>query len=167
MGTGCSGETNANPTASFSDLYDLTKNSNQTYSYTFSDLYGNILYQRENAVRELLGEYRTIPAFSELWNRFVGNEEQPVRRLLLGHSHNCYTLQAAKNEMYINPGSIHYRLGPNCRTTGADYITVTDGVPTLKHVDYPTAHLRKLLEQSNFRDDVKRTATYFNQSVVD
>ena len=52
MGTGCSEETNANPAASFSDLYDLTKNINQTYSYTFSDLYGNILYQRKNAVRE-------------------------------------------------------------------------------------------------------------------
>ena len=52
MGTGCSGETNVDPAASFSDLYDLTKNSNQTYSYTFSDLYGNILYQRENTVRE-------------------------------------------------------------------------------------------------------------------
>ena len=48
MGTGCPGETNVDPAASFSDLYDLTKNSNQTYSYTFSDLYGNILYQREN-----------------------------------------------------------------------------------------------------------------------
>ena len=52
MGTGCPGETNVDPAASFSDLYDLTKNSNQTYSYTFSDLYGNILYQRENTVRE-------------------------------------------------------------------------------------------------------------------
>ena len=41
MGTGCSGERNVDPAASFSDLYDLTKNSNQTYSYTFSDLYGN------------------------------------------------------------------------------------------------------------------------------
>ena len=123
--------------------------------------------ERENAVRELLGQYRSIPAFSELWQKFVGSSDQPMRRLLLGHSHNCYTLQAAKNEMYINPGSVHYRLGPNAWTTGADYITVTDGVPTMKHVDYPTAHLKKMLEQSNFRDDVRRTATPFNSSVVD
>lgn len=123
--------------------------------------------EQENTIREYLGTYCAIPSFAKLWQRFVGNSNQSVRRLLLGHSHNCYTLQAAKNEMYLNPGSVHYRLGANAWTTGADYITITNGIPIMKHVDYPTAHLRQLLADSHFREDVVRTATPFNASVLD
>lgn len=35
-----------------SDLYASTKNEDNTYSYTFSDLNNNILFQKENVVRE-------------------------------------------------------------------------------------------------------------------
>lgn len=34
------------------DLYSLTQNDDNTYSYTFADMYGNILFEKENTTRE-------------------------------------------------------------------------------------------------------------------
>ncbi len=123
--------------------------------------------EEENTIRTLLGEYRTIPAFDQYWTEFGGSREVELHRLVLGHSHNCYTLQARWNEMYLNPGSLHYRLGHNAGTHGADYITVVDGAVSLKHVDYPTAHLREMLERTSFSADVKRLARVHAGSEVD
>lgn len=123
--------------------------------------------ESENTIRTLLGQYCTIPMFDQFWTRFGGSRETEYRRLVLGHSHNCYTLQARWNEMYLNPGSMHYRLGGNAGTHGADYITVVDGAVTMKHVDYPTAHLRRRIELSNFSDDIKRPALVYAGSEVD
>ena len=123
--------------------------------------------ENEDAIHVMIGEHRIIPAFNELWMRFVGSNDQPMRRLLLGHSHNCFTMQARVNEMYLNPGSLHYRLGHNAGTHGADYITITDGIPQMKHVDYPTAHLRARIQASNFTEDIKRPAMVYAGSEVD
>jgi hypothetical protein len=62
---------------------------------------------------------------------------------------------------------MHYRLGGNAGTHGADYITIVDGSVTMKHVDYPTAHLRQLLEMTNFSEDIKRPARVYAGSEVD
>ena len=121
----------------------------------------------KNTIREYLGQYISLPMFDQLWTRFEGSREVEKHRLVLGHSHNCYTLQAKWNEMYLNPGSMHYRLGGNAGTHGADYITIVDGAVTLKHVDYPTAHLRALLEETNFSEDIKRPARVYAGSEVD
>lgn len=124
--------------------------------------------ETSNPIHDTFKGYRTIQYFHELWGRFVGDfEHHPKRRLLLGHSHRCYTMQAAKNEMYLNPGSMHYRLGPDAAVHGADYIVIRDGVPEMKHVDYPTAHLRRRIEKSNFPENIKRPAMVYAGSEVD
>ena len=127
-----------------------------------------VISEMVNPIHDALVDHRIIPYFHELWSRFVGNfDEHPRRRLLLGHSHRCYMLQAGKNEMYINPGSMHYRLCADAATPGADYIVIRDGVPEMKHVDFPTAHLRRRIEMSNFPEDIRRPALVYARSAVD
>jgi predicted phosphodiesterase len=127
-----------------------------------------VIDETSNPIHDALRDQRSIPYFHELWERFVGNfDEHPVRRLLFGHSHRCYLMQAAKNEMYLNPGSMHYRMCADAATTGADYIVIRDGIAEMKHVDYPTAHLRRRIEMSNFPEEIRRPALVYARSAVD
>ena len=127
-----------------------------------------VISEMVNPIHDALVDHRIIPYFHELWSRFVGNfDEHPRRRLLLGHSHRCYMLQAGKNEMYINPGSMHYRMCADAATHGADYIVIRDGIAEMKHVDYPTAHLRRRIEMSNFPEEIRRPALVYAGSEVD
>lgn len=127
-----------------------------------------IISETENPVQEAVCQHRGIPYFHELWERYVGVFEcHPLRRLIFGHSHRCYLMQAAKGELYLNPGSMHYRLCADAATPGADYIVIRDGVPEMKHVDFPTAHLRRRIEMSNFPEDIRRPALVYARSAVD
>ena len=126
-----------------------------------------VLHERKSTVQQYLGEYRSIPAFGELWRQLVGSDDQKEKRIILGHSHICFLLRAFANEMYINPGSTHYRKGADSIEKGADYITITDGVPVMKHVDYPTAHLREKIRASNFPQNIQTPALVYSGSAVD
>ena len=127
-----------------------------------------VISETVNPIHDALRERRVIPYFHELWERFVGDfESHPKRRLLFGHSHRCYLMQAAKGEMYMNPGSMHYRLCADAATSGADYIVVRDGVAEMKHVDFPTAHLRARIEASGFPEEIKRPAMIYARSILD
>lgn len=127
-----------------------------------------VISETVNPIHDALRDRRSIPYFRELWARFVGNfDDHPKRRLLFGHSHRCYLMQAAKNEMYLNPGSMHYRLCADAATPGADYIVIRDGVPEMKHVDFPTAHLRRRIEMSNFPEEIRRPALVYAASALD
>ncbi len=52
MSVGCSNKNYNKENNDTSDLYTSTKNDDNTYSYSFSDLSGNILFEKENVVRE-------------------------------------------------------------------------------------------------------------------
>ncbi len=110
--------------------------------------------------------YRTQPLFDEIWKEKVGTDI-PHRRILFGHSHQCWLHQVRCDSMYLNPGSLHYRLGADALETGADYIVITDGIPVMKHVDYPTAHLRARIAASNFPENIKNFALYMGRSRLD
>ena len=126
-----------------------------------------VLHERKSTIQQYLGEYRSIPAFRELWMQLVGSDEQEEKRIVIGHSHICFLLRAYANEMYINPGSTHYRKGADSIEKGADYITIIDGIPVMKHVDYPTAHLREMIKKSNFPPNIQTPALVYAGSVVD
>ncbi len=126
-----------------------------------------VLHERKSTIQQYLGEYRSIPAFGELWKQLVGSDDQAQKRIVIGHSHICFMLRAYANEMYINPGSTHYRKGPDSVEKGADYITVTDGIPVMGHVDYPTAHLRDMIRNSNFPMEIQTPALVYSGSAVD
>jgi hypothetical protein len=40
-------------------------------------------------------------------------------------------------------------------------------VPTLKHVDYPTAHLREMIRNSHFPQNIQTPALVYAGSAVD
>jgi predicted phosphodiesterase len=126
-----------------------------------------VLHERKSSIQQILGEYRSIPAFRELWMQLVGSDDQKEKRIVIGHSHICFMLRAYANEMYINLGSTHYRKGPDSVEKGADYITITDGIPVMKHVDYPTAHLREKIRKSNFPQNIQTPALVYAGSAVD
>lgn len=111
-------------------------------------------------------EYRSSPMFKQLWNTYVG-EESGERRIIFGHSHMCYVLRAGAHQMYLNPGSVHYRLGGDAQIPGADYMVIEDGVPMLRHMDFPTKHLRQLIKDSNFDEGIKTPALVYAGSAVD
>ena len=49
---GCSNEPEDKGYKDITDLYTLTKNDDNTYSYSFSDLEGKILFEKDDVVRE-------------------------------------------------------------------------------------------------------------------
>ena len=67
----------------------------------------------------------------------------------------------------MNPGSIHYRKGPDSMEKGADYIVITHGIPVMHHLDYPTAHLRRRIEASSFPEQIRRPALIYAGSWID
>ncbi len=52
MVAGCTNNLDDKVYKDITDLYTLTKNEDNTYSYFFTDLNGNILFRKENVVRE-------------------------------------------------------------------------------------------------------------------
>ncbi len=126
-----------------------------------------VLFEHRSSVQQMLNEYRALPAFGELWQEWVGSSDQKEKRIILGHSHIAYLLRALPGEMYMNPGSTHYRKNADSIAKGADYITITDGVPVMKHVDYSTKHLIERIQASNFPEDIKRPALIYSSSHMD
>jgi predicted phosphodiesterase len=129
-----------------------------------------VMHERKSNVQILLGEYRALPAFREKWNELVTPEQDAdakVRCLILGHSHISYLLRAMGEEYYLNPGSTHYRKGPDSVAKGADYVVIRDGIPSFHHVDYPTAHLRERIKASNFPQNIQTPALVYAGSHVD
>lgn len=128
---------------------------------------------REERQADLLAEemvsYRLQPLFDTLWGRLGGGEETPHnrRRMIFGHTHQSWMYQARGGGLFLNPGSIHYRKGPDAMETGADYMVIVDGVPMFRHVDYPTAHLRERIVASSFTPEIKRAALIYAGSAVD
>ena len=126
-----------------------------------------VMHERKSSVQTMLGEYRAIPSFAPLWNELTGGLQAKERRIILGHSHICYILRAMAHEFYLNPGSTHYRKGPDSVEKGADYMVIIDGVPQLRHVDFPTAHLRARIMASNFPQEIKTPALVYGGSHID
>lgn len=52
MAAGCATKLDEKGYKDITDLYTVTKNEDNTYSYSFTDLNGNILFKKENVVRE-------------------------------------------------------------------------------------------------------------------
>ena len=52
VAAGCATKPDEKGYKDITDLYTVTKNEDNTYSYSFTDLNGNILFKKENVVRE-------------------------------------------------------------------------------------------------------------------
>lgn len=124
--------------------------------------------QQADVLAEYMHDYRLQPFFDQLWAERVGSSgESGRRRMVFGHTHQCWMYQLRQGALLMNPGSLHYRKGPDSLEKGADYIVIADGVPVMHHVDYPTAHLRQRIRESNFPDPIRRPALVYAGSWVD
>jgi predicted phosphodiesterase len=45
-----------------------------------------VLHERKSTIQQYLGEYRSIPAFRELWKQLVGSDDQKEKRIVIGES---------------------------------------------------------------------------------
>lgn len=120
------------------------------------------------AVLTAMCDWRSQPLFEQIWSERVGNScPNEKRRIIFGHSHQCWMHTVRNGSLYLNPGSINYRLSYDTIEPGADYIVITDGVPIMKHVDYPTANIRRMLEECHFLPHLMDMALSFSHSRVD
>ncbi|MBQ8751692.1 MAG: metallophosphoesterase family protein [Clostridia bacterium] len=117
----------------------------------------------EQRAREEFVEFRTSEVFERVWREKVG---EPVRgqkrRILYGHTHQCTLLCVRESTMFVNPGSLSYRVGPDVEyCKGSDYMVIEDGEIYLRHVNYETDHLLKLAEQSSLTGFERHCAHVF------
>ena len=104
--------------------------------------------------------------FDALWE-MSGLSDGGRRRVILGHTHLLRVVDCGGGRVLLNPGSLSFRKGADAKNTGGDYIVIEDGQIFSRHVDYPTAHLRKLLAESDFPQFFVKTAMIYYSSRVD
>ncbi len=105
----------------------------------------------EKRAKQEFVDFCTCDAFEKVWREKVGEpKKDEKRRILYGHTHQCMLLCVRGNTMFVNPGSVSYRTGPDvsyCK--GSDYMVIEDGEIRLRHVAYETERLLKLTEESS------------------
>jgi len=90
--------------------------------------------------------------FESIWQETGRTDVPPEkRRIIFAHTHQCWMHLVRGGALFMNPGSISNRtLGPDTLEPGADYIVITDGVPQMKHISYPTRELRRRIADAPF-----------------
>lgn len=109
--------------------------------------------------------------FDALWEKLVPGEPPANRRILLGHTHIATAIDYGSGRMLLNPGSVSFRKafrrGEDAEMFGGDYMVIDNGEVSLRHVDYPTAHLRKMLKQTHYDPYFLSIAEAYFSSYVD
>lgn len=109
--------------------------------------------------------------FEALWGRLVPGAPPAKRRILLGHTHIATAIDYGNGRMLLNPGSVSFRKafrrGEDAEMFGADYMVIEDGEVSLRHVDYPTAHLREMLKKTHYDPYFLSIAEAYFSSFVD
>lgn len=89
------------------------------------------------------------------------NSDQPITKLILGHTHRQAIRYLSDQIYWLNPGSASYRRRDDPDQT-AHYATITDGHISLKRVTYDIDPIRRALQQINLNESETRTAqAYF------
>ena len=136
------------------------------YTYYLKHAYDESLIPE--ALLRAMCDWQSQPLFEKIWEEKVGGEYPlGVRRIILGHSHQCWMHMVRGGSLFLNPGSIHYRLSYDTIEPGADYIVITDGVPMMRHIDYPTAEVREMLKNCHFLPHLQEMAHSFAHSRID
>ncbi len=115
---------------------------------------------------EIMSAYKSQTLFDRVWSEKAA-ELPGKRRIVYGHSHECWMHLVRRDALFLNPGSLSYRKGEDRSEPGGDYIVLIDGEPVMRHIDYPTANVRRLIASSAFSDKVKRTGRDQSGSRID
>lgn len=120
-----------------------------------------------HAVKKSIIQHASMPLFEDIWLKEAGQTKDLKRCIVFGHSHQCCMYMVRRNSWFINPGSVSYRVCADSEVKGADYIVVQDGEFFMRHIDYPTGHLRKMVGSSALNSDAKRQANIYFGSDID
>ncbi len=117
------------------------------YTYYLAHYYTEAEHDPLNAPFD---QFHCYELFNDVWKKHAG-EFKPgeQRRILYGHSHQCMAYQLRPDMVFLNPGSLSYRIGIDGETCkGADYMVIENGEFRMKHVDFDTTPLMEQLEKS-------------------
>ena len=83
-----------------------------------------------------------------------------MRLLITGHSHQSWIYHVCREDYFVNPGSISYRVCSDSRAQNTDYAVLQDGELRLRHAEYDRRVFVPLLEHSGLNEQVKTAARY-------
>ena len=112
---------------------------------------------KPDEVGRRLMDFSAQPFFEEYWQEKVGLNV-PNRRIIFGHSHECWLYQVRGGSLFMNPGSLHYRKHADVIESGGDYLTVIDGAITMRHLEFLKTDLEERIAATGFSEDVRATA---------
>ena len=120
--------------------------------------YYNADEENRNALLERWCRYESLAAFEENWP--AGAEGDGMRLLITGHSHQSWIYHVCREDYFVNPGSISYRVCSDSRAKNTDYAVLQDGELRLRHAEYDRRVFVPLLEHSGLNEQVKTAARY-------
>lgn len=81
-------------------------------------------------------------------------------RLIFGHTHRQAVHYLSDERLWMNPGSVSYRR-PDDPDQTAHYLTITEGVISLRRVDYDLRGLYRFVQGVELQEDELRVARRF------
>lgn len=109
-----------------------------------------LMHSTPKSVLDAMQKHCSQKAFDEIWERAAGRPEVPSykRRIVFGHSHQCWMHQVRGGALYLNPGSTSNRAHSEDNIEpGADYMVVENGTVIMRHISYPTSELRQRIRE--------------------
>ncbi len=103
-------------------------------------------------------EIVSLHAFTQFAAETFGDE--PLTRLIFGHTHRQSIRYLSNESLWINPGSVSYRRKDDPDQT-AHYATITDGVLALHRLEYDLTPLRQALQNVHLSEPEMRVARHF------
>ena len=114
--------------------------------------------ENRGALLERWGRFESLAAFEEGWPK--GAACEGMRLFITGHSHQSWIYHVCRDDYFVNPGSISYRVCTDSRAKNTDYAVLQDGELRLRHASYDRRVFMPLLERSGLCEQVKSTARY-------
>jgi putative phosphoesterase len=83
-----------------------------------------------------------------------------ITRLILGHTHRQSVRYLSDEYLWLNPGSMSYRRQDD-PDQSAHYITITDGIISLRRLEYDVAPLYHALQKIQLKEAEMQVAEFF------
>lgn len=112
-------------------------------THTFSE-------EQLHHLADSLKAFADINHFSEIRAAHTDLDANAPLRIIEGHTHTAMVNLVANGKLWINPGSISYRLGPDYQSKGSDYIVLENDAFRFEHLYYDSAPMLDLLETLGF-----------------
>ena len=104
-------------------------------------------------VADSLKSFTDLNHFSELRAQHTDLDKDAPLRIIEGHTHSAMVNHIAAGKLWINPGSVSYRVGPDHQSKGSDYIVLENDSFRFEHLYYDSAPMiEKLKTLTSFEE---------------